>query len=80
MLNDQEKSLETHHPKIKIAQVRPGNFEEVNMDISLLMEMKGNEGEMTLVGQMKKMVPEFLSHKSRFEAIDNKAIVHELKS
>jgi hypothetical protein len=35
---------------------------------------------MTLVGQMKKMVPEFLSHKSRFEAIDNKAIVHELKS
>lgn len=80
VLNDQEKSLETHHPKIKIAQVRPGNFEEVNMDISLLMEMKGNEGEMTLVGQMKKMVPEFLSHKSRFEAIDNKAIVHELKS
>lgn len=79
VLNDQEKSLETHHPKIQIAQVRPGVYKEVNLEVALLLDMEGNEGEMTLVGQMKKLVPEFLSHKSRFEAIDQKAIAQEVK-
>jgi FlaA1/EpsC-like NDP-sugar epimerase len=80
VLNDQETTLDTHHPKIQIAQVRSGNYEEVNLNVMLLLDMESNEGEMVLVGQMKKLVPEFLSHKSRFSAIDNEAIVHELKS
>jgi FlaA1/EpsC-like NDP-sugar epimerase len=80
VLNDQETTLDTHHPKIQIAQVRPGNFDEVNLEVTLLLDMEGNEEEMVLVGQMKKLVPEFLSQKSRFSAIDNKAVVHEMKA
>jgi FlaA1/EpsC-like NDP-sugar epimerase len=80
VLNDQETTLDTHHPKIQIAQVRPENYDQVNFEVNLLLNMEGNEGEMVLVGQMKKLVPEFLSHKSRFSAIDKEAIVHELKS
>ena len=79
VLNDQEKTIETHHAKIQIAQVRPGVYKDVNLEVALLLDMEGNEGEMTLVGQMKKLVPEFLSHKSRFEAIDQKAIAQEIK-
>ncbi|GEO20757.1 polysaccharide biosynthesis protein [Cyclobacterium qasimii] len=79
VLNDQEKTIETHHAKIQIAQVRPGVYKDVNLEVALLLDMEGNEGEMTLVGQMKKLVPEFLSHKSRFEAIDQKAIAEEIK-
>jgi FlaA1/EpsC-like NDP-sugar epimerase len=80
VLNDQETTLDTHHPKIQIAQVRPGIFDEVDLEVTLLLDMEGNEEEMVLVGQMKKLVPEFLSHKSRFSAIDNKAVVHEMKA
>jgi hypothetical protein len=36
------------------------------------MEQLSAGGEMELVAQMKYMVPEYISRKSRFEALDRK--------
>ncbi|WP_241684917.1 polysaccharide biosynthesis protein [Cyclobacterium xiamenense] len=72
VLNDSEKSLATHHEKIKIAQVCPGSYDKVSRDLEKLMEHLSAGGEMELVAQMKYMVPEYISRKSRFEALDRK--------
>ncbi|WP_375586620.1 hypothetical protein [Cyclobacterium xiamenense] len=74
MLNDTEKSLSTHHEKIKIAQVCPGSYEKVSQDLEKLMQRLTVGGEMELVAQMKYMVPEYISRKSRFEALDRKKV------
>ncbi|WP_163381095.1 polysaccharide biosynthesis protein [Cyclobacterium sp. SYSU L10401] len=74
VLNDAEKALETHHKKIKIAQVNPGSYAQVNREVDLLMNLVERENEMDLVAQMKKMVPEYISKMSRFEVLDGQKV------
>lgn len=70
VLNENERTLETHHSKIKIAQVIPGCYEEVDEGIGMLSRLSEEGSEMYLVAQVKKMVPEYISKVSRFEILD----------
>lgn len=70
VLNDQEKTLPTFHQKIKIAQVREYNYNDVRSSISHLVALAHNSDDMTIVGHMKKLVPEFKSQHSKYEALD----------
>lgn len=74
VLDSGEQSVETHHPKIKIALVRPGNFQEIKRKMRLFETLFDPEDEMQLVLHMKKMVPEYISKMSRFEILDGQKV------
>lgn len=70
LLNDAERVLPTHHPKISIAQVRRAPYLAVNQHISQLLGQLHKADDAELVRQMKILVPEFISNNSVFEALD----------
>ena len=70
LLNKEEKTLPTHHEKIKIARVIPCSW-ETRMDIEELINMSIVESNDELVKKMKLLVPEFKSKNSRYEKLDN---------
>ncbi|MCM1484302.1 MAG: polysaccharide biosynthesis protein [Muribaculaceae bacterium] len=72
VLNDQELTLPTFHEKIKIAQVREYDYKDVRMRISHLVALAHNSDDMTIVGEMKALVPEFKSQHSKYEALDRR--------
>lgn len=70
LLADLENTLPTHHEKILIAKTNQKDFKVINECIEKLRlnVMEGNETE--LVSMMKKIVPDYRSHYSKFEALD----------
>lgn len=70
LLNQAENTLPTHHPKIMIGKVRRYDSSEVTRQIAHLIDLANRGDEMEIVGAMKKLVPEFVSRNSRFEALD----------
>jgi putative nucleotide-diphosphate sugar epimerase len=72
VLNNAEITLPTFHPKIKIAKVREYEFDEVNSEIEQLIETAVDSDDMEIVARMKKIVPEFKSQHSVYEALDKK--------
>jgi FlaA1/EpsC-like NDP-sugar epimerase len=71
VLNDEEITLPTFHEKIKIAQVREYDYDDVNRRIGHLIELANNDADdMTIVAEMKALVPEFRSQHSKYEALD----------
>src|SRR5690554_3732839 len=72
LLNDSAKTLPTHHEKIMIAQELCEEFEVTRTEIDLLLSKAQLFDKEEVVVQMKKIVPEFLSMNSEFEALDIK--------
>lgn len=71
LLDGQEGTIPTHHPKIKKATVREYQFEVVGSKIQTLIDgAVAGEIANNLVRQMKDLVPEFKSKNSEFEALD----------
>lgn len=70
LLNDSESVKSTHHPKIMIANERE-IISGTEIEISRLIEMIGNSSNRSLVAQMKKVVPEFISNNSEYSSLDN---------
>ncbi len=73
LLNQKERTIGTHHPKIMVAKVRKFNFDEVNESISSLVKHKDNLTNKLIVSTMKQMVPEYISNNSIYEDLDKKA-------
>jgi len=70
LLNNTENARPTHHKKILIARVSEEPYLKVSKEVENLIRIAENKDEIELVGYMKKLVPEFLSNFSRFEALD----------
>jgi FlaA1/EpsC-like NDP-sugar epimerase len=70
LLNNLEKTIPTHNPKIMIAKVREEDHEHINLSILDLIQVSRMDGEDKTVKKMKELVPEFKSNMSRFEKID----------
>ena len=70
VLTSDETTLPTFHPKIKIAKVREFGFDEVSRAIDELIECAATMDDMGIVAKMKRIVPEFKSHQSKYEALD----------
>lgn len=70
VLNDEEKTLPTFHPKIKIAQVRLYEYTDVTDEIESLINNAYRDTDMQTVARMKKIVPEFKSQHSKYEQLD----------
>lgn len=70
LLNNKENTLPTHHEKIMIAKVREYDFENISRAIEALVALFPSQDNMAIVGQMKTIVPEFMSNNSVFEKLD----------
>ncbi|WP_353129732.1 polysaccharide biosynthesis protein [Parapedobacter pyrenivorans] len=72
LLNDLENTLPTHHHKIMIAKVREYDFQQVEKQIDVLINIAKNQNEREIVLKMKELVPEFKSNNSIYEELDQK--------
>ena len=72
VLNELEGTKPTFHEKIRIAQVREYDYDEVNAEIEELTEIAKKFDDMETVRKMKEIVPEYKSNNSVYEALDKK--------
>ncbi|MFT4521370.1 MAG: FlaA1/EpsC-like NDP-sugar epimerase [Bacteroidia bacterium] len=72
LLNDNENTIGTHHPKIMIAKVREYDRKDVEEIIEILYSNKDKLTNRLIVATMKQMVPEYVSNNSIYEELDNK--------
>ena len=70
VLNDEELTKPTHHPKIMIASVREYDYEEVLANEIRLHELSFSFDDMAIVKLMKEIVPEYKSKCSKYEVLD----------
>lgn len=70
VLNDEEITLPTFHPKIKIAKVRQFDYTDVCRSVDKLISDAKLGDEMLTVKEMKALVPEFKSQHSKYEVLD----------
>ena len=70
LLNDTSKTIPTHHHKIMIAEEIQEEFEVLHDEIEELITIANFHKKEAIVSKMKKIVPEFKSMNSTFEALD----------
>ena len=70
VLNELEGTKPTFHEKIRIAQVREYDYEEVSKEIDELVEISKHFDDMETVRKMKEIVPEYKSNNSVYEKLD----------
>jgi FlaA1/EpsC-like NDP-sugar epimerase len=71
MLNEMEGTKPTFHEKIRIAQVREYDYNQVSQDIDELVELSKRYDNMATVKKMKEIVPEYKSKNSEYEVLDH---------
>lgn len=70
VLTNEETTLPTFHPKIKIAKVREYDYSEVNAAVTSLINTLKDTDDMGIVAHMKEIVPEFKSQNSKYSVLD----------
>jgi FlaA1/EpsC-like NDP-sugar epimerase len=73
LLNKEEKTLPTHHEKIKIASVKACSSRDLST-IEELIPIAVNEDDHALVLKMKALVPEYKSNNSEYEELDRQLV------
>ena len=72
VLNELEGTKPTFHEKIRIAEVREYDYDEVCKNINELIEISRHYDDMATVAKMKEIVPEYKSNNSIYEKLDKK--------
>jgi FlaA1/EpsC-like NDP-sugar epimerase len=70
VLNELEGTKPTFHEKIRIAEVREYDYDEVCRDIDDLISIAKLYDDMNTVAKMKAIVPEYKSNNSIYEELD----------
>lgn len=70
LLNDNENTIPTHHPKIMLAKVPPFSYAEMDMALAEIQTLLENDTNSAIIKRIKHYVPEFLSNNSVFEKLD----------
>ena len=70
VLNELEGTKPTFHEKIRIAEVREYDYDQVCKDIDELIEISKRYDDMATVKKMKAIVPEYKSNNSIYEQLD----------
>jgi len=70
VLNEQEGTKPTFHEKIRIAEVREYDYDQVCKDIDELIDISRQYDDMATVRKMKEIVPEYKSNNSIYEELD----------
>ena len=72
VLSTTENTLPSFHEKIRIAEVREYDYNEVNKQIEALIALSHTYDDMAIVEKMKEIVPEYVSNNSKYSVLDNK--------
>ena len=72
VLNELEGTKPSFHEKIRIAEVREYDYDEVNRSIEELIDTAKGFENMATVKKMKEIVPEYKSNNSVYEKLDVK--------
>ncbi len=70
VLNDEEQTMPTPHPKIKVAQVREYPYELAVANENRLMEASHSADDMEIFRIFKEIVPEYKSQNSKYQSLD----------
>ena len=70
VLNELEGTKPTFHEKIRIAEMREYDYNEVSKDIDELIDISKRYEDMATVKKMKEIVPEYKSNNSIYEKLD----------
>ena len=70
VLNELEGTKPTFHEKIRIAQVREYDFDDVSREIEDLVDISKQFDNMATVKKMKEIVPEYKSNNSIYDVLD----------
>lgn len=75
LLANNENTIPTHHPKLRIAKVRHYDYDDVMPRIETLIAMSTDCCQpIEIVRELKKLIPEFLSKNSpEYEKLDSEA-------
>ena len=71
VLNELEGTKPTFHEKIRIAEVREYDYDQVCRDVDELIKISRNYDNMATVKKMKEIVPEYKSNNSVYEKLDH---------
>ena len=70
LLNISENTLPTHHPRIMIAKVRQFDHEVISDYLNELRDILNTDNNFSIVGCLKKIVPDYKSSNSIYESLD----------
>ena len=70
VLSTTENTLPSFHEKIRIAEVREYDYNEVNKQIESLIALSHTYDDMVIVEKMKEIVPEYVSNNSKYSVLD----------
>jgi FlaA1/EpsC-like NDP-sugar epimerase len=70
LLNDNENTIPTHHPKIMRAKVPSFSFSEMDIALAEIQTLLENDKTSAIIKRIKYYVPEYLSNNSVFEKLD----------
>lgn len=70
VLNDQERTKPTPHPKIMVSSVREYPYDLALRNEEELYELSLTYDDMAIVRKMKEIVPEYKSKQSKYEVLD----------
>lgn len=73
LLNNDENSLPTHHPKILIAKVNTPTYAFMEIQVAEMLLLLADGGNNELVAKIKQVIPEYKSNNSVFEKLDRKS-------
>ena len=74
VLNEEENTKPSFHEKIRIAQVREYDYNQVLQDVDELIAISGQFDDLATVKKMKDIVPEYKSNNSIYEQLDRKSV------
>ena len=72
LLSTEENTKPSFHQKIRIAEVREYDYEDVEKDVEKLVSIADTYDDMAIVTKMKAIVPEYKSNNSVFQQLDKK--------
>jgi FlaA1/EpsC-like NDP-sugar epimerase len=73
LLNNDENTLPTHHPKILIAEVNTPSYAYMEVATNDLNHLLSNGDNNSIVAKIKEIIPEYKSNNSVFETLDKKS-------
>jgi FlaA1/EpsC-like NDP-sugar epimerase len=72
LLNNDENTLPTHHPKILIAEVNTPSYAYMEVATNDLNHLLSSGTNNSIVAKIKEIIPEYKSNNSVFETLDKK--------
>lgn len=70
LLNTDENTLTTHHPKILIAKLNTPSYAYIEVQINQMKEILNSGDNNKMVSKIKEVIPEYKSNNSIFEKLD----------